>query len=158
MKTSVHVPLSGNFFLSWAPAPRNICTAVIAPWMQLVSFSAPLGIAGRYMWMSPFWTVLKLTALRSLTQTFEAKIHHLETRPSRKPRDGLEDLEYFVQCEVHLSDVSTLVSSIKRIAEDVRTTKEVKCELYAAFKIMIWDGSFHYGLDILWMNHSKSEY
>ncbi|XP_012683557.1 tyrosine 3-monooxygenase [Clupea harengus] len=59
-------------------------------------------------------------------ETFEAKIHHLETRPSRKPRDGLEDLEYFVQCEVHLSDVSTLVSSIKRIAEDVRTTKEVK--------------------------------
>ncbi|XP_076158241.1 tyrosine 3-monooxygenase isoform X2 [Alosa pseudoharengus] len=59
-------------------------------------------------------------------ETFEAKINHLETRPSRKPRDGLEDLEYFVQCEVHLSDVSTLVSSIKRIAEDVRTTKEVK--------------------------------
>lgn len=68
------------------------------------------------------------TVLRLLTQTFEAKINHLETRPSRKPRDGLEDLEYFVQCEVHLSDVSTLVSSIKRIAEDVRTTKEVKCE------------------------------
>ncbi|KAL2093524.1 hypothetical protein ACEWY4_010836 [Coilia grayii] len=59
-------------------------------------------------------------------ETFEAKIHHLESRPSRKPRDGLEDLEYFVQCEVHLSDVSTLVSSIKRLAEDVRTTKEVK--------------------------------
>ncbi|KAG9281130.1 tyrosine 3-monooxygenase [Astyanax mexicanus] len=59
-------------------------------------------------------------------ETFEAKMHHLETRPSRKPKDGLEDLEYFVRCEVHLSDVSTLVSSLKRIAEDVRTTKEVK--------------------------------
>ncbi len=61
-------------------------------------------------------------------QTFEAKIHHLETRLSRKPKDGLEDLEYYVQCEVHLSDVSTLVSSLKRSAEDVKTTKEVKCE------------------------------
>uniref|UniRef100_A0A8K9Y303 Tyrosine 3-monooxygenase n=1 Tax=Oncorhynchus mykiss TaxID=8022 RepID=A0A8K9Y303_ONCMY len=58
--------------------------------------------------------------------TFEAKIHHLETRPCRKPRDSLEGLEYFVRCEVHLSDVSTLISSIKRIAEDVKTTKEVK--------------------------------
>uniref|UniRef100_A0A672MYW5 Tyrosine 3-monooxygenase n=1 Tax=Sinocyclocheilus grahami TaxID=75366 RepID=A0A672MYW5_SINGR len=59
-------------------------------------------------------------------ETFEAKIHHLETRPSRKPKDGLEDLEYYVQCEVHLSDVSTLVSSLKKSAEDVKTTKEVK--------------------------------
>ncbi|KAI2648185.1 Tyrosine 3-monooxygenase [Labeo rohita] len=59
-------------------------------------------------------------------ETFEAKIHHLETRPSRKPKDGLENLEYYVQCEVHLSDVSTLVSSLKRSAEDVKTTKEVK--------------------------------
>ncbi|KAA0724234.1 Tyrosine 3-monooxygenase [Triplophysa tibetana] len=59
-------------------------------------------------------------------ETFEAKIHHLETRPSRKPKDGLEELEYYVQCEVHLSDVSTLVSSLKRSAEDVKTTKEVK--------------------------------
>eukprot|EP00064_Thunnus_orientalis_P003963 superscaffoldBa00000346_g3974 len=37
-------------------------------------------------------------------ETFEAKIHHLETRPCRKPKDSLEGLEYFVRCEVHLSD------------------------------------------------------
>ncbi|XP_036390705.1 tyrosine 3-monooxygenase [Megalops cyprinoides] len=59
-------------------------------------------------------------------ETFEAKIHHLETRPSRKPSGSLEDLDYLVRCEVHLSDVSTLISSVKRIAGDVRTTKEVK--------------------------------
>ncbi|KAI5626880.1 tyrosine 3-monooxygenase [Silurus asotus] len=59
-------------------------------------------------------------------ETFEAKMHHLETRVSRKPKDGLQDLEYFVRCEVHLSDVNTLVSSLRRIADDVRTTKEVK--------------------------------
>nr|XP_057930633.1 tyrosine 3-monooxygenase-like isoform X2 [Doryrhamphus excisus] len=59
-------------------------------------------------------------------ETFEAKIHHLETRPCRKPKDSLHRLEYFVRCEVHLSDVSTLISSIRRNAEDVKTTKEVK--------------------------------
>uniref|UniRef100_A0A672GP07 Tyrosine 3-monooxygenase n=1 Tax=Salarias fasciatus TaxID=181472 RepID=A0A672GP07_SALFA len=59
-------------------------------------------------------------------ETFEAKIHHLETRPCRKLKDNLEGLEYFVRCEVHLSDVSTLIGSIKRNAEDVKTTKEVK--------------------------------
>ncbi|XP_054632383.1 tyrosine 3-monooxygenase [Dunckerocampus dactyliophorus] len=59
-------------------------------------------------------------------ETFEAKIHHLETRPCRKPKDSLHLLEYFVRCEVHLSDVSTLISSIKRNAENVKTTKEVK--------------------------------
>lgn len=59
-------------------------------------------------------------------ETFEAKIHHLESRPCRKPRDSLERLEFFVRCEVHLTDVGTLISSLKRNAEDVKTTKEVK--------------------------------
>lgn len=66
--------------------------------------------------------------LTVFSKTFEAKIHHLETRPRRKPKDNLEGLEYFVRCEVHLSDVNTLVGSIKRNAEDVKTTKEVKCK------------------------------
>ncbi|TNN87975.1 Tyrosine 3-monooxygenase [Liparis tanakae] len=61
-------------------------------------------------------------------ETFEAKIQHLETRPCRQLNDSLE---YFVRCEVHLSDVSTLISSIKKNAEDVKTTKEVKCLLSA---------------------------
>ncbi|XP_028305080.1 tyrosine 3-monooxygenase isoform X2 [Gouania willdenowi] len=71
----------------------------------------------------------KTTALsRTLKvfETFESKIHHLETRPCRKLKDNLEGLEYFVRCEVHLSDVSTLISSVKRNAEDVKTTKEIK--------------------------------
>uniref|UniRef100_K7FZR2 Tyrosine 3-monooxygenase n=1 Tax=Pelodiscus sinensis TaxID=13735 RepID=K7FZR2_PELSI len=59
-------------------------------------------------------------------ETFEAKIHHLETRPSRKPRAGTTELEYFIRCEVHSSDVSTLMSSIKRVSEEVRSTKEDK--------------------------------
>uniref|UniRef100_A0A8C6WWX7 Tyrosine 3-monooxygenase n=1 Tax=Neogobius melanostomus TaxID=47308 RepID=A0A8C6WWX7_9GOBI len=59
-------------------------------------------------------------------ETFEAKIHHLESRPGRKLKDSLEGLEYFVRCEVHLTDVSTLIGSLKRNTEEVKTTKEVK--------------------------------
>ncbi|XP_053249874.1 tyrosine 3-monooxygenase [Podarcis raffonei] len=59
-------------------------------------------------------------------ETFEAKIHHLETRHSKKLREGSVDLEYFVRCELHSSDLSTLISSLKRVSEDVRSTKEDK--------------------------------
>lgn len=79
------------------------------------------------------------------SQTFEAKMHHLETRLSRKPKEGPQDLEYFVRCEVHLSDVNTLVSSLRRIAEDVRTTKEVKCKLFA----FVYYYRLHFNLIIL---------
>lgn len=58
-------------------------------------------------------------------------MQHLETRMSRNPKDGPQDLDYFVRCEVNLSDVNTLVSSLRRVADDVRTTKEIKCKLFA---------------------------
>lgn len=69
-------------------------------------------------------------------KTFEAKIHHLETRLSRKLREGTAELEYFVRFEVHSSDLNTFISSIKRVAEDVRTTKEDKCKELAKFSLM----------------------
>ncbi|XP_048339223.1 tyrosine 3-monooxygenase isoform X1 [Sphaerodactylus townsendi] len=63
-------------------------------------------------------------------ETFEAKIHHLETRPSKKLREGARvgamDLEYFVRCELRSCDLSTLISTLKRVSEDVRSTKEDK--------------------------------
>uniref|UniRef100_A0A8D3CPU0 Tyrosine 3-monooxygenase n=1 Tax=Scophthalmus maximus TaxID=52904 RepID=A0A8D3CPU0_SCOMX len=79
--------------------------------------------------------------------TFEAKIHHLETRPCRKLRENLEGLEYFVRCEVHLSDVSTLISSIRRNAEDVKTTKEVKCNTVSLLFTKI---QLKYQIDVHW--------
>uniref|UniRef100_A0A3Q1APR0 Tyrosine 3-monooxygenase n=1 Tax=Amphiprion ocellaris TaxID=80972 RepID=A0A3Q1APR0_AMPOC len=48
----------------------------------------------------------------TMFQTFEAKIHHLETRPCRKLKDSLGGLEYFVRFEVHLSDTTELISSL----------------------------------------------
>ncbi|XP_073460809.1 tyrosine 3-monooxygenase isoform X2 [Aquarana catesbeiana] len=59
-------------------------------------------------------------------ETFEAKIQHLETRLGKKTSSSAPDVEYFVRCEVHRSDLNTLMSSIKRVSEDVRTTKEIK--------------------------------
>ncbi|CAJ0916464.1 unnamed protein product [Ranitomeya imitator] len=59
-------------------------------------------------------------------ETFEAKIQHMETRPGKKGTGSNSDLEYFIRCEVHRSDLNTLMSSIRRVSEDVRTTKEVK--------------------------------
>lgn len=83
------------------------------------------------------WCCHSLCLLFFFSKTFEAKIHHLETRPCRKLKDSLEGLEYFVRCEVHLSDVSTLVGSIKRNAEDVKTTKEVKCNTIFFFLLFL---------------------
>ncbi|XP_078403984.1 tyrosine 3-monooxygenase isoform X4 [Cetorhinus maximus] len=66
-----------------------------------------------------------LSRILKVFETFEAKIHHIETRSSRKSKDK-EVLEFFIRCETNSSDISTLVSSLKRVAEDVKTTKEEK--------------------------------
>ncbi|XP_025859973.1 tyrosine 3-monooxygenase isoform X2 [Vulpes vulpes] len=59
-------------------------------------------------------------------ETFEAQIHHLETRPSQRPRAGGPHLEYFVRCEVPSADLPALLSSVRRVAEDVRGAGENK--------------------------------
>ncbi|XP_040826842.1 tyrosine 3-monooxygenase isoform X2 [Ochotona curzoniae] len=50
-------------------------------------------------------------------ETFEAKIQHLETRA----RTGSPHLEYFVRCQVPGGDLAALLSSLRRVAEDVRS-------------------------------------
>ncbi|KAF6334465.1 tyrosine hydroxylase [Rhinolophus ferrumequinum] len=59
-------------------------------------------------------------------ETFEAQIHHLETRPTQRPRAGGPHLEYFVRCEVPSADLPSLLSSVRRVAEDVRGAGENK--------------------------------
>uniref|UniRef100_A0A8C0TVH0 Tyrosine hydroxylase n=1 Tax=Canis lupus familiaris TaxID=9615 RepID=A0A8C0TVH0_CANLF len=61
-------------------------------------------------------------------ETFEAQIHHLETRPAQRPRAGGPHLEYFVRCEVPSADLPALLSSVRRVAEDVRGAGENKGE------------------------------
>ncbi|XP_032496431.1 tyrosine 3-monooxygenase isoform X2 [Phocoena sinus] len=59
-------------------------------------------------------------------ETFEAQIYHLETRPAQKPQAGGPHLEYFVRCEVPSAALPTLLSSLRRVAEDVRGAGENK--------------------------------
>ncbi|XP_049992429.1 tyrosine 3-monooxygenase [Alexandromys fortis] len=59
-------------------------------------------------------------------ETFEAKIHHLETRPAQRPLAGSPHLEYFVRFEVPSGDLAALLSSIRRVSDDVRSAREDK--------------------------------
>lgn len=61
-----------------------------------------------------------------LLQVFETQIHHFETRQAKKPKNSADHLDIFVECEVHSADVSILVTSLKRVAEDVKTSREDK--------------------------------
>ncbi|VTJ92397.1 Hypothetical predicted protein, partial [Marmota monax] len=58
--------------------------------------------------------------------TFEAKIHHLETRPAQRPRAESPHLEYFVRFEVPSGDLAALLSSVRRVSDDVRSAGEDK--------------------------------
>ncbi|XP_041112229.1 tyrosine hydroxylase 2 [Polyodon spathula] len=59
-------------------------------------------------------------------ETCESRIHHIETRPTKKSKNGVEDLEFFIRCEVHSSDINILINSLKRVADDVKTSREEK--------------------------------
>uniref|UniRef100_A0A8C7EGQ9 Biopterin-dependent aromatic amino acid hydroxylase family profile domain-containing protein n=1 Tax=Nothoprocta perdicaria TaxID=30464 RepID=A0A8C7EGQ9_NOTPE len=61
-----------------------------------------------------------------LLQTFETQIYQLETRQAKKPKNSADDLDIFLECEVHRADVNILITSLKRIAEDVKTSREAK--------------------------------
>ncbi|XP_029453334.1 tyrosine 3-monooxygenase-like [Rhinatrema bivittatum] len=59
-------------------------------------------------------------------ETFAARIQHIESRPARGSGSTEEDLEFFVKCEIHNSDTSLLMNSLKRVAGDVNSVREEK--------------------------------
>uniref|UniRef100_A0A4X2M4U6 Biopterin-dependent aromatic amino acid hydroxylase family profile domain-containing protein n=1 Tax=Vombatus ursinus TaxID=29139 RepID=A0A4X2M4U6_VOMUR len=59
-------------------------------------------------------------------QSFETKIHHLETRPASKAKNPLHHLEVFIKCEIHNSSISLLISSLRKVAEDLKIQWEEK--------------------------------
>ncbi|CAL8322982.1 unnamed protein product [Lota lota] len=60
-------------------------------------------------------------------ETFEAKLLHIESRPARKVKNStLVDLEFFMKCEVHSSDLDVFINSLKRVADDIRTFPDEK--------------------------------
>ncbi|AWO98231.1 Phenylalanine-4-hydroxylase [Scophthalmus maximus] len=61
-----------------------------------------------------------------LCETFEAKLLHIESRPGRKSKNSTTDLEFFMRCEVHSSDLDVFINALKRVADDVRSLPEEK--------------------------------
>ncbi|XP_078423776.1 tyrosine hydroxylase 2 isoform X1 [Cetorhinus maximus] len=62
----------------------------------------------------------------NIFETVEAQIHHMESRAVRKDKSRVDDLDFFIRCEVHSSGVNTLINSLKGMAEDVSISKEEK--------------------------------
>ncbi|XP_057878737.1 tyrosine 3-monooxygenase-like [Melospiza georgiana] len=68
----------------------------------------------------------ELSKAAEVFEMFETQIYHFETRRAKKPKNSVDDLDIFVECEVHSADVGILVTSLKRVAKDVKTTREDK--------------------------------
>ncbi|XP_060100421.1 tyrosine 3-monooxygenase-like [Heteronotia binoei] len=73
-------------------------------------------------------------------EKFEAKFHHLESRAAKTPKN--DDLDFFVKCEVLSSEVSSLVNSLKRVADNVKTYSEERA-LWFPKKIRDLDNCHH---------------
>ncbi|XP_006893431.1 PREDICTED: tyrosine 3-monooxygenase [Elephantulus edwardii] len=67
-----------------------------------------------------------LSRVVKVFETFEARIQHLETRPAAEPRGRDPHLEYLIRCEVPRADLAALLSSVRRVSEDLRGVKEDK--------------------------------
>ncbi|XP_075716182.1 tyrosine 3-monooxygenase-like [Rhinoderma darwinii] len=53
-------------------------------------------------------------------------IHHIETRPAGRYKKKGEELECFVKCLIHNSSICSLLSSLKKITDDVKVVKDQK--------------------------------
>lgn len=71
------------------------------------------------------------------SQTFEAKLLHIESRPGRKSKNSVTDLEFFMKCEVHSSDLDVFINALKRVADDVCSIPDEKGE-YSALQALFY--------------------
>ncbi|XP_048405180.1 tyrosine hydroxylase 2 [Stegostoma tigrinum] len=83
-----------------------------------------------------------LSRALNIFEAFEAQIHHVESRPSRKGKVGTDDLDFFLRCEVNSSAVNSLLNSLKRVSEDVHANKEEKVPWFPR-KIQDLDSCHH---------------
>uniref|UniRef100_A0A8C3D9Z4 Uncharacterized protein n=1 Tax=Corvus moneduloides TaxID=1196302 RepID=A0A8C3D9Z4_CORMO len=101
-------------------------TLLLLPRGGLVS-----GQRGRVLWGKgtylDFQSLEKLHHMNTwLLQMFETQIYHFETRRTKKPKNSADDLDIFVECEVHSADVGILITTLKRVAKDVKASREDK--------------------------------
>uniref|UniRef100_A0A8C0UL29 Tyrosine 3-monooxygenase-like n=1 Tax=Cyanistes caeruleus TaxID=156563 RepID=A0A8C0UL29_CYACU len=69
---------------------------------------------------------IELSKAAQVFEVFETQIYHFETRGAKKPKNSVDDLDIFVECEVHSADVAVLITSLKSVAKDVKTSREDK--------------------------------
>ncbi|KFP82397.1 Tyrosine 3-monooxygenase, partial [Acanthisitta chloris] len=69
---------------------------------------------------------IELSKAAKVFEMFETQIYHFETRQAKQPKNYADDLDVFVECEAHSADVSILITSLKTVAEDVKTSREEK--------------------------------
>ncbi|XP_041254801.1 tyrosine 3-monooxygenase-like [Onychostruthus taczanowskii] len=69
---------------------------------------------------------IELSKAAKVFEMFETQIYHFESRRAEKPKNSVDDLDIFVECEVHSADVGILITSLKRVAKDVKTSREDK--------------------------------
>uniref|UniRef100_F7E0E8 Biopterin-dependent aromatic amino acid hydroxylase family profile domain-containing protein n=1 Tax=Monodelphis domestica TaxID=13616 RepID=F7E0E8_MONDO len=67
-----------------------------------------------------------LSRIAQVFESFEAKIHHLETRPAPKAKNTLHPLEVFMKFEIHNSGINLLINSLRKVVEDVKIHWEEK--------------------------------
>ncbi|XP_040450591.1 tyrosine 3-monooxygenase-like isoform X3 [Falco naumanni] len=68
----------------------------------------------------------ELSKAAKVFEMFETQIHHFETRRAKNPKNAADYFDIFIECEVHSADVSILITSLKRVTEDVKTSREEK--------------------------------
>ncbi|KAL9853404.1 tyrosine 3-monooxygenase-like [Geothlypis trichas] len=84
----------------------------------------------------------ELSKAAKVFEMFETQIYHFETRRAKKPKNSVDDLDIFVECEVHSADVDVLVTSLKSVAKDVKTSREDKVPWFPR-KILDLDKCHH---------------
>ncbi|KAJ1163647.1 hypothetical protein NDU88_004102 [Pleurodeles waltl] len=67
---------------------------------------------------------------------YDIRIQQFESRPSKRTKDQVNGLEVFLKCELHRSDVSILLSSLRKVTDDVQIGKDEKVPW---FPKKIWD-------------------
>ncbi|XP_010143575.1 PREDICTED: tyrosine 3-monooxygenase, partial [Buceros rhinoceros silvestris] len=85
---------------------------------------------------------IELSKAVKVFEMFQTQIHHFETRRAKKPKNSDDDLDIFVESEVCSADVSILISSLQRVAEDVKTSRDDKV-LWFPRKIQDLDKCHH---------------
>uniref|UniRef100_A0A673TXX1 Tyrosine 3-monooxygenase n=1 Tax=Suricata suricatta TaxID=37032 RepID=A0A673TXX1_SURSU len=126
-----------KWYYSWTPRhlhlSPSLCVSIslsLHLWLFIsVSLSVSPSLSLPLSVILPTCLCLSPSLSPLFPKTFEAQIHHLETRPAQRPRTGGPHLEYFVRCEVPSADLPALLSAVRRVAEDVRGTGESKGEL-----------------------------